>query len=693
MSSEFYPESFLSPRSKELLLACGKVRDSPEESNCPCVTCDGFIVMEFIAVHLGDFVEKGDYLSAIQSIAHTMQFCQRNFYTDAFHYNPHCLNWLNMPLHFVRLRNSSKNCTSLDRLLAMLQVTSMLEFSLSRLLTDENGRSPNHLSATLEDKRLGKFLNLATRSVLKVLFGPVTSLNLRNILWHGFVSPRDVETLIPECILYFLFAVVLAIDEQLTGTIVSHSIGESKLPQCFKILTEEILLQGSYISVPKEPEDVNAVFLKPFLELISKGRYFDAICIGVLCITSVLRSEYCRAIKWPEGVLTSEDRFFLTLNGILKMHSYKSNHQSATLEEWQQFAQRVGSVNLLLLGSVFAEEDGPRLRERIAHGQLFETSITDSPLLEKIARRLQFCVFLLLNHIRFGRTTLASRDLDVRPDALNPLAGYATAACGLWTTWAAFYRMYSELSPVHRPKSAYVVVVRKWFPRLPNFNNNLHSLYEATRKPPSYHPSSFPSPFSATVQCKTFDLGKAEFLPSVDISRLWMWKAHYVKKFKDLSVENQSLSECLYEDKRNPFKIAQWLAQVVKSLDACLKAYCDQYSSYSTMDKYWLDPNKVEDMERFCQVIISKLLSVMSIPVLCCCIKECIWNTWFSGNFLANECDEIGDSNVPSDAHVLINCFETWESKITSALKTNENARIEKMLSSLEIAHPESQET
>lgn len=111
------------------------------------------------------------------------------------------------------------------------------------------------------------------------------------------------------------------------------------------------------------------------------------------------------------------------------------------------------------------------------------------------------------------------------------------------------------------------------------------------------------------------------------------------------------------------------------------------------MDKYPLKPNKVEDMERFCQVIIPLLLSVMSIPVLCCCVKECIWKTWFSGTFLANECDEIDDTNVPRDAHVLINSFETWESKITSALKTNENARIEKMLGSLCIAHPEPRET
>nr|CDS34752.2 transmembrane protein C6orf70 [Hymenolepis microstoma] len=675
-SSKFYPESFLSPRAKELFCACGKTSDSPDEFNCPCVTCDGFIIVEHIAHHLEDFVEKEDYLSAIQSIAHTMQLCQRNFYIDAFHYNPYCLKWLSMPLDFVRLRNSSKNHDSIDRLLAMLQVTSMLEFSISHLLIDENGHSPNHFNAALEDEGLEKFLNPPTRSLLKILFGPVNSLNLRNILWHGFLSPHDMETLVPECILYFLFALVLAIDEQLTGAVLSHSVWESKLSQCFKILTEEILIQDSYSPTPKEPEGINAVFLKPFVELFIKRRYFDANCIGVLCINSILRNEFCKAINWPEGVLTSEDRFFLTLDGILKMQLYKSNHHPVTLEDWLHFEQQVGSFNLLLLGSVFTANNGPRLRKHIAHGELFVTSITDSPMWEGIARRLKFCVFLLLNQMRSGSKAVVLRDLVVRPDAFNPLGRYATATCGLWTTWATLYHVYSELNAIHPTRSGYIVAARKWFPQLPDFNKiNLNSVDEA-----------------------------AQFLPSVDISRLWIWKAHYFTKFKGLSTENQSLSECRYQDKRNPFKTAQWLTRVVQSLDKCLKEYFDRYLEYCDVqllslfilflktDKYYLKPDKVADMDRFCRVIISDLLAAASIPVMCCCYKECIWKTWFSGAFLARECDEFGDLTVPKDSHVLINSFDTWESKIKSVLKTCEIVRIEKALKSLWIPHPESQE-
>ncbi|VDO01056.1 unnamed protein product [Rodentolepis nana] len=664
MSSKFYPESFLSARAKELFYSCGKIRDSPNDFNCPCVTCDGFIDMEHVGYHLEDFVEKGNYLSAIESIAHTMQLCQKNFYIDAFHCNPYCLKWLNMPLHFVRLRNNSKKHDSIDRLLATLQVISMLEFSITHLLIDENGRSPNHFNAALEDKRLEEFINPPTRSVLKILFGPVNSLNLRNIFWHGFVSPHDMETLVPECILYFLFALVIAIDEQLTAAIIPHSIRESQLSQCFKILTEEILIQDRYSPTLKEPEGINAVFLKSFGELFIKRRYFDASCIGVLCINSVLRNEFCKAIDWPAGVLTSEDRFFLTLSGILKMQLYKSNHQPVTLEDWQRFEQQVGSVNLLLLGSIFTANNGPKLRKHIAHGELFETSITDSAMWEGIARRLKFCLFLLLNYMRSGSTSLVLRDLDVRPDAFNPLARYATTACGLWTTWATLYRVYSELNVVHPTRSAYYVAARKWFPQLPDLDKiNLHSVDEA-----------------------------AEFLPSVDISRLWIWKAHYFMKFKDLSAENQSLSECRYEDKRNPFKTVQWLTRVIQDLDKCLKEYFDHYLAYSNEDRYLVKAKKAEVMDRFCGLIFPELLAVASIPVLCCCYKECIWKTWFSGAFIASECDDIGDSAIPKEGHVLINSFATWESKITSVSKTFEIDRIQKALRSLWIPYPESQE-
>uniref|UniRef100_A0A5K3FNM8 DUF4209 domain-containing protein n=1 Tax=Mesocestoides corti TaxID=53468 RepID=A0A5K3FNM8_MESCO len=188
----FYPDSFLSPQAQNLFLACNcDFPLSPENKNCPCVTSDGFLVMDAVGCHLCDYVAKGDYFSAVRSISHTMHLCSHNFNVEAFKVNEHSLNWLTMPSHFANLRNLALKQNSVDRLLSMLQLISMLDFSLSRLLVDERGRSPNHFTAVIEDPRLATFLTPPTLSVLKLLFGPPTSLNLRNLFWHGFVSPSD----------------------------------------------------------------------------------------------------------------------------------------------------------------------------------------------------------------------------------------------------------------------------------------------------------------------------------------------------------------------------------------------------------------------------------------------------------------------------------------------------------------------
>lgn len=98
----------------------------------------------------------------------------------------------------------------------------------------------------------------------------------------------------------------------------------------------------------------------------------------------------------------------------------------------------------------------------------------------------------------------------------------------------------------------------------------------------------------------------------------------------------------------------------------------------------------IDAMTRFTQFIAPQLLAVMSIPVLCCCHKKGIWETWFSGSFIANESNEIRFANIPNDNHALINSFVIFESKMTSALKADDSHRIESALRSLKIAYPKS---
>ncbi|KAL5961273.1 Endoplasmic reticulum membrane-associated RNA degradation protein, partial [Taenia solium] len=647
--SIFRPDSFLSPLAKDLFHVCrGDEILSLNDRNCPCVTCDGFLVMDNVAFHLEDFVEKGDYHSAVRSIAHTMRLCQENFYIDAFQFNAYSLSWLNMPLHFVRLRNIISSSNHIDRFVSILQLISMLDFSLSHLLVDEAGRTPKNLTAALDDPRLISFLNAPTRSILKILFGPMTSLNLHTLFWQGFVSPSDFENEIPVCLLYFLFALVLSIDEQLLSTLDKPVVVQSKLSECLTAFSSELLPSDSYSPFLREPENVNPVFLKPFVNLFMTRRYFDAACLGVLCIASVLRNEFCRVINWPEGVLAPEDKIFLTLNVILQMRPHKSIPKPIRLEEWKKFEQCIGPINLLLLGGVFSAEGGPRLRRRLAHGELFEKSISDCVIWEGIARRLKFCIFLLLNHMRGGNTALIIRDLDVRPDIFNPLAHYAVAACELWSAWASFFRVVAEVNPLPQPRQLLLRRAQLWFPELPKWDDiSLHSIEDASK-----------------------------FLPTVDISRLWLWKVQYVC--------NRDVSR--HDGNHSPFRVAQRLVGILQDLATCYKFAFDQYSIFSSFSGR--NQNEVDSAVRYCKVIVPQLLAVLSIPVLCCCHKAGIWNTWFAGCFIANESDAIGLSNLPKNNHVLLNEFDIFGNNLISVLKTKSNQSIKDTLHKFVVPTP-----
>ncbi|VDM18622.1 unnamed protein product [Hydatigera taeniaeformis] len=637
----FRPDSFLSPLAKDLFRACRS--DEPltfTDRHCPCVTADGFLVMDNVAFHLEDFVERGDYLSAIRSIAHTMRLCQDNFYVDAFQLNAYSLSWLNMPLHFVRLRNIVSRGNHIDQFVSVLQLISMLDFSLTHLIVDENGRVPKNLSVALDDPCLVSFLNAPTLSILKILFGPVTSLNLHIRFWHGFVSPADFKNEVATCLLYFLFALVLSIDEQLLSTRNKPVVVQSKLSECLKAFSADLLPSDNYSPFLREPEYVNPVFLKPFVDLFMKRRYFDATCLGVLCIASVLRNEFCQVIDWPEGVLSPEDNVFLTLTTILQMRPNKSIPRTIGLDEWKKYEQCIGPINLLLLGGVFSAEEGPLLRRRLAHGELFEMSISDCVTWEGIARRLKFCIFLLMNHLRGGNTALIIRDFDFRPDIFNPLAHYAVASCGLWSAWASFFRVVAEVNPLPLPRSLLLKRGKLWFPELPEWDRILlHSMEDASM-----------------------------FLPMVDISRLWLWKAHYIC--------GRNMSR--HDGNHSPFKVAQRLVGLLQHLESCSKFAFNQYSILNTFSSS--NQKEVDKAVTFCKIIVPKLLAVFSVLVLCCCHKAGIWSTWFAGSFVANESDTIGLANLPKSNHVLINSFATFGTKLASALENQDNNTIKDIL-------------
>ena len=92
--------------------------------------------------------------------------------------------------------------------------------------------------------------------------------------------------------------------------------------------------------------------------------------------------------------------------------------------------------------------------------------------------------------------------------------------------------------------------------------------------------------------------------------------------------------------------------------------------------------------ERFCKIVVPEFLKVLSIPVICCCHKAAIWDTWFGGSFIANESNEFVSFSLPENASILLNSFYILADKLASTVGIKGNRKTEDVLSSFLLPHP-----
>lgn len=414
----YYPSSFLSPNAKHLLQLLSK---QPEEFEvtCDCVEPNGFLVSDVLATHLGDSVVNGDFSSAITALSHTLPLCVqklRSMNVERFvQGQPSTFSWLYTPCEFAALLRQANEST-LSKFSLLLRIIALLEFSLSRLLADDQGmHAPNNMNAILENPRTKQLIGRPFLHVLMTLVGPVNSLNLRNLFWHGYASLVDCEENVIEGMFYLMVSLTSSIGAKMRveETLVKSPLTNSSLSnsrQLMKLvispnnnvhISGQLALHGALgpYNIP--------VFLSLFklFDGLRKRYAKDASCVGVVCLSMLLRTAFCRAIGWVEGVCSSDARFFLTLDSMLQMNLCKIYKTAVSFEQWEQFAHLVGYNVILQLSSLFCAQQGPRIRPRLTHGELFETWLHMTVDVQGLWNPLANYLHDILSHIIFRTAT------------------------------------------------------------------------------------------------------------------------------------------------------------------------------------------------------------------------------------------------------------------------------------------------
>ena len=104
------------------------------------------------------------------------------------------LQWTGYDVRFLDCFSLLKSSNAADHNLCLLLLTSSLEHALGDVYLSYSSASqcPSLLKDLLATQELKEVFGVTVVSLLHILIGPPSSLNLRNVLWHGFAAPAEV---------------------------------------------------------------------------------------------------------------------------------------------------------------------------------------------------------------------------------------------------------------------------------------------------------------------------------------------------------------------------------------------------------------------------------------------------------------------------------------------------------------------
>lgn len=256
-------------------------------------------------------------------------------------------------------------------------LSSMFERVLGDLylsLTDYTKPVPSLLRDLLETEELEKVLGDSLLFLIKSIIGPPTGLNLRNIIWHGFISIREYETSFNSYLFILFFTTLKVISEhdiskkfKVRNLINFKSedpfdFGHGPFPfkkddDFMKHLKE--MLKTSYFQIPGREDIVLEAF-----ELYFKDQNYESLVLILPQLEHAIRRVFVSIHeKLPQEMLMAQSRVLFTTIDIILQSILDNNEVNQLIKEF-------GVETISFLNDIFIHQDGNRIRDKIAHGMI-----------------------------------------------------------------------------------------------------------------------------------------------------------------------------------------------------------------------------------------------------------------------------------------------------------------------------------
>ncbi|KAM9564372.1 endoplasmic reticulum membrane-associated RNA degradation protein isoform 2-T2 [Guaruba guarouba] len=211
---------------------------------------------------------------------------------------------------------------------------------------------------------------LGDMNVLRVFIGSPYGLNLRNVLWHGFASPKEI----PAKYCAMLLFLTAGLGQLLQVYLLQNKCILVHRPYVIFISLEELDvfpdLNHEAVSIAEELVNLSSFVLKtmiPFwmaaLTAFKQSRYADCVILLLPQLEVGLRLLFTTANKCQNRLLTAESSaLYTTFDEMLAKHLDN--------EEVNQLPSVLEEPAMEFLWDFLNHQEGPRVRDRLSHGEI-----------------------------------------------------------------------------------------------------------------------------------------------------------------------------------------------------------------------------------------------------------------------------------------------------------------------------------
>ncbi|XP_062622174.1 endoplasmic reticulum membrane-associated RNA degradation protein-like, partial [Saccostrea cucullata] len=385
MESNVQLKTCLSPKVHFLITKAGGNKDDLKivGSSC-CITPDGFIIWEEACICLPETSPSDDYdyfVACVQSLSPVFLEAEEILHTNHWQeiwikHKPY-LSWIT-EAHQRVVEDSLKFLTSSNEshhILGLQLVSSILERALGDVFEDVSSmQCPSLLKDILNSGEITQVFGTNVIQILRVLIGPPTSLNLRNIVWHGFPNVGEIPKRY-GCFLYLSLPSLGKLLEARSKHIQVHrQLMQFKLDPDFTSnipdMRNKLPLVREFVEGTQGIHGRQRLILDS-LELMAKKQYSYATILLLPQLEHVLRLVFTKQNGCSERLLTAESTtLFTTFDEIFDRHLPNG--------ERNKLPEMLGENLMDLLFDLLVYPEGPRVRDKVSHGEVLLQDFPES---------------------------------------------------------------------------------------------------------------------------------------------------------------------------------------------------------------------------------------------------------------------------------------------------------------------------